>query len=119
MAFPSQAQVEIIVNQIPDNTPSGDTIFIVGSFNQWNPDDHRYFLSPRKDGTLGLVFEIEAAYFEYKFHRGNWSSVEGSELGEPMANRPFIQQGEGLNTQTVQIKSWEDLERYKITVQAL
>jgi len=119
VVIPAQAQVELIVNQIPENTPAADTIFIVGSFNQWNPSDHRHYLSPRKDGTLGLVFEVEENYFEFKFHRGDWNSVEGSELGEPMANRPFIREGAGLTSQTLQIKSWEDQERYKITVQAL
>jgi hypothetical protein len=40
-----------ILNQIPENTPKDATIYIVGNFNNWKPNDERYKLQKQSDGT--------------------------------------------------------------------
>ncbi len=114
----AHGQTTIVLTQIPANTPVQDTIFIAGSFNNWNPADPAYALSKNSAGVLSITLHTQLEYFEYKFTRGGWESVEGGEFGKAIANRSFF------NTQApslieTRIKSWEDLEAVKIVLNRL
>ncbi|MEP2026774.1 MAG: helix-turn-helix domain-containing protein [Reichenbachiella sp.] len=112
-------QIEIVVEKVPFNTPKHDTIFIVGSFNNWNPLDHSYFLTPRADGSYYIKFNLEGSQIEYKFTRGSWSNVEGGNDGSPLANRILNKDKDGKAIDMVKIKSWEDLETYLIVLSSI
>ena len=82
------SQLSLIVTSVPTTTPAEDHIFVVGSFNDWNPADSVYKLTRRPDGThyIRLPFRGD---FDYKFTRGSWKKVEGSYNGEAIDNREF------------------------------
>jgi hypothetical protein len=50
------AQLTIIVDQIPANTPAGAEVFIAGNFQNWNPGDQAYKLIENGNGDLEITF---------------------------------------------------------------
>ncbi len=100
------AQVTIIINELPENTPANDPIHIGGSFNGWQPGDENYQLEAI-EGQFQIQLEVSSA-FEYKFTRGDWNTVEGGPEGEEISNRtwnPSVDE----DTVYVEIASWKDL----------
>lgn len=104
----AQAQVTLMVNAIPANTPATDDIYVAGSFQGWNPGSaaHRlthdtlqniHFL------TLGGV----SSNIEFKFTRGDWTRVESDANGNFVPNR--IHNTSAGDTLLLQIEGWEDL----------
>ncbi len=61
----------------------GDTLYIAGSFNGWNPRDPHF--SFREGGFLQI--NLPAGSYEYKITRGSWGKVECKTDGSGMANR--------------------------------
>jgi len=70
------------------NTPAShkDTIYIAGSFNNWNPSNENFRSLP---GGKGYVFKLDLSpgYYEYKLTRGGWGKVETSADGKDIQNR--------------------------------
>lgn len=64
-----------------------DKIFIAGSFNNWIPGDQNYQLLPLDAQNLYIDLKVGAGRYQFKFTRGNWSTVEGSETGLDISNR--------------------------------
>lgn len=104
-----QAQLTIVLEQLPVNTPHDATLFLVGDFNDWNPGDPTYLFKFDEYGTRYVVLPQPPDSFEYKITRGNWASVEGRSNGRHRPNRRWIKQ-EQPETIYIQIQSWEDLE---------
>lgn len=101
------AQVTIIVNSVPDNTPESDPIHVAGNFNDWNPSDTNYVLEKQSDGSFKIEIPVGTGVLKYKFTRGTWESVEGDANGDEISDRTFTYgNGESI---TVQILSWKDL----------
>ncbi|WP_175420122.1 glucodextranase DOMON-like domain-containing protein [Marinitoga sp. 1154] len=92
---------------LPENTPEGENIYIVGSFNDWNPKDDNYLL--KRNGNIGtVVLNVEKdTEIEYKYTRGNWGTVEKDENGEEIENRKVIAD----ETKTIKdvVGSWADV----------
>jgi len=105
---PIFAQLTINVSVIPDNTPEGDHIYLAGNFNGWDPGHSDYILTNNGDGTYQITFTPAIGTLEYKFTRGNWTSVEGDAQGGEIGNRTLIYTG---NPQTVDVSilSWKDI----------
>lgn len=105
------AQLVLVVDGIPPNTPDTDSIYVVGSFNDWTPGDVNYILHKQKNGTysIRMPFKVD---FEYKFTRGAWESVEASFNGEAINNRVFKLAEASSDTVIAGIVSWEDLPPY-------
>lgn len=101
------AQVTLVLTSLPENTTSKDSIFVAGTFNNWNPSESR--MIPDSDGNYIFTVPEGIGKVEFKFTRGSWNSVEGNEKGGLMPNRSFEFTG---NPQTLYltIASWEDLE---------
>lgn len=99
------AQVTIIVTSIPQNTPSGDNIYIAGNFNGWNPGDPAYMLAENGQGFPQIILTGTGG-IEFKFTRGSWETVEGNENGQYLPNRTFT--FGAADTLELQILSWED-----------
>lgn len=92
---------------LPTNTPTDENVYIVGSFNDWNPDDENYILS--RDGNTGTVtLTVEkGTEIEYKYTRGDWGTVEKDENGGEIANRKVTADENKVIED--EVKSWADI----------
>lgn len=85
----AHAQLVIRIDEVPVGTTASDTIYVAGSFNDWNPAAPAYQL--RKDGrgyTITLPADIQGL-IEFKFTLGAWERVETDARGGDVANRTF------------------------------
>lgn len=109
LATSANAQLTMILKQIPDHTPPEDSLFITGSFNEWNPKDVNYvFTKDSSSQQHVFTFPILPATFSYKITRGNWKTVEGSKVGQSIVDREFVPNKE-QDTIYLKILSWEDM----------
>jgi AraC-like DNA-binding protein len=101
----------IIVEKIPDNTPFDASIFVSGSFNDWKENDINYKLNKLEDGTYAIkIPKTQHDTIWYKFHRGNWQSVESRKNGRTLYNRILIwDQSKKSTTAVCEILAWEDI----------
>lgn len=98
------AQVNISVS-VPANTPAGDSLYIAGNFNNWNPKSAAHRLS--LDGNVyKITLTAGSGTAEFKFTRGSWATVEGTAAGNMIPNRTFTYSA-GLNL-NLSIAGWED-----------
>ncbi len=100
------AQLTIKINSIPVNTPTNDSIYIAGNFNNWNPGAPNYILKKQVDGTRQIIINPPIGTVEFKFTRGNWDKTEGTAQGGQRANRTFQYNGQP-QTVEVTIAGWE------------
>lgn len=100
------AEVTVIVNAVPANTPTGSSIYIAGNFNGWDPGNAAQLLTTNTNGKLQVLVSGSGS-MEFKFTRGTWATVEGSETGGFLPNRTFT--FGTTDTLYVTILSWEDL----------
>lgn len=97
------------ITQLPASTPSDAALYVTGNFNDWRTDDPDYRLRLQPDSTFEVRVPLSIDTLEYKFTRGNWSSVEGRASGRARFNRRLIaDQWDGEAVQ-VSIASWEDI----------
>ncbi|SHE85374.1 pullulanase /alpha-amylase [Marinitoga hydrogenitolerans DSM 16785] len=92
---------------LPENTPQNENIYIVGSFNDWNPGDENYLL--KRNGNIGtVVLNVEKdTEIEYKYTRGNWGTVEKDENDEEIENRKVLADENKIIEDVV--ASWADI----------
>ncbi|QQS50358.1 MAG: helix-turn-helix domain-containing protein [Bacteroidota bacterium] len=103
----AQNKVSILIEALPRTTPVEDTLYICGSFNDWNVKDANYVLHRQLDGKYAVSLQLDTNWFEYKFSRGSWLKIETNEKNEYLPNRVYsIEQG-GLVL--VRIQNWQDL----------
>lgn len=79
--------IKVSLMDIPKNTPPDAPIYIAGNFNGWIPGDTRYLFEKDVNGIYTVEIPAYWPVLEYKFTRGNWSTVEGSAYGRPRADR--------------------------------
>jgi len=104
----ASAQLTIIVDKIPNNTPGNDAIYIAGDFQGWNPGDASYILT--KDTSLNryqITLAAGTGDILFKFTRGSWPKVESNANGTAIPNRSYS--GAEGDTIYLQILGWEDL----------
>ena len=103
-----QGQVTFVIESLPNTTPEEDSIFICGTFNNWNLHDKHYMLHPQLNGNYSVTLPADTGTIEFKFVRGgNWMKVETNELNEYRPNRVFTY-GNG-EIVSVKILNWQDL----------
>ena len=103
------AQLTIIVDEIPNNTPANDPIHIAGDFQGWDPGSASHILT--KDTFLNIhhiTLPVGIGDILFKFTRGNWSKVESDENGQFIPNRSYSPAP--IDTIYLQILGWEDLD---------
>lgn len=105
-----RAQLTVIVEQSPEYTPREDTLYLVGSFNDWDPGDHNFQFTRTAEGQWQYDFLTPMPNFEYKITRGSWKKVEGGSLAEPIANRAYQNNDQLKDTLRINIAGWEDLK---------
>lgn len=107
VSFGASAQLTVVINSYPEDTPFADDIYIAGNFNAWNPGNPDYILDPQPDGTRLLTFSPAAGTLAFKFTRGDWGTVEGNEFGGFLPDRNYTYAG-GIDTVYFDILTWED-----------
>ncbi|MDJ1470874.1 hypothetical protein [Xanthocytophaga flava] len=92
---------------VPKTTPDGDRIFVAANFNNWNPHDMRYEMRWIRNWTYTINLPRKRSHIEYKFTRGDWSTVETDNYGNPLENRRFTYGN--MDTLRLDVQAWEDL----------
>ena len=96
---------------VPDYTTSGDTIFIAGDFQGWNPGGTP--MTPQEDGRWSITLEFEdGASLQYKYTRGSWEAVEKDAGCGEIANRTLTidYTGSGMQEVSDAVEKWRDLD---------
>lgn len=101
------AQVTFIIDDLPNTTPEKDTLYICGTFNNWQVKDKDFMLHKQLDGRYAISMPDTLQFFEYKFTRGSWLKVETNSINEHLSNR--IQAKKGPQKVHIQIENWQDL----------
>ena len=93
---------------VPAATPPGDTVFIAGDFQGWNPGSLPHALAREPDGRWSITLDLVASSpIQFKFTRGSWARVEKGPNGEEIANRTLMPQAGATYEFTV--ARWADL----------
>ncbi|MFN0214341.1 MAG: alpha/beta hydrolase-fold protein [Saprospiraceae bacterium] len=106
--FVAHAQLTLNVTAIPFNTPPNANIHVAGTFNNWNPGDATKILTPNGTGQYTITLFPPVGTVEFKFTRGNWTTVEGNASGGQLPNRITSYNGQP-KTLNLTILTWEDL----------
>lgn len=104
----SSAQVTILLEGIPKNTPETTSIYIAGDFQNWDPGSEAHRLVYNKESNnYFITLPTELEKIQFKITRGEWESVESDASGNDIANRVY--QAEDGDTLKIHIQSWKDL----------
>ncbi|MDQ2770231.1 MAG: alpha/beta hydrolase-fold protein [Bacteroidota bacterium] len=104
----AQAQVTFKITAVPANTPATATLYIAGTFNNWNPGSPAHALTHNADGSYEITLPAATGTMEYKFTRGAWAAVETNAANGSVPNRSYTF-GSGPATVNCQVLNWEDL----------
>ena len=99
------AQVTIIVDEIPEDTPKDASIFISGGFEDWTGGQDQYKLKQKGDTYQITLPTSENLLF--KFTQGSWQSAECNSKGEAIDNRNYVFDTSN-DTIHVQIQGWSN-----------
>jgi hypothetical protein len=96
---PAQAQapkaanapaLTIILTRTPTDTPADATIYVAGSFNNWQTADPAYRLTADWRGLYSIILPASVrGHVEFKFTLGSWDSVELDAKDAETPNRSF------------------------------
>lgn len=104
--FYTIGQVKIVIAELPANTPANDSVYIAGDFNNWDPGNTAYRMVKNAQGKFEISLNL-SGNIAFKFTRGSWNSVEGSQNGGEIANRTAnVKAGDSL---ALKVLSWKDL----------
>lgn len=100
----------ITITQTPTYyTPLLDTIFIAGTFNNWNAGDKNYMLTKKANNTWQITLTQPAGTaIEYKFTRGTWASGETKADGSFQPNRKYTFTNTSAS-RNITIGNWQDM----------
>lgn len=104
----AQAQVTFVIENLPATTPAGDSLYISGSFNGWDPGSPEYVMhkNGQEQWTITLPPQSAGTVIQYKFTRGSWATVEKGAAGEEIPNRVFTFGND--TTIYITIHNWAD-----------
>lgn len=66
---------------------SNDSIYIAGSFNNWDPGNEKYRLLKMNGNFSASIQGLETGIYSFKFTRGSWSKTESDSSGKDIGNR--------------------------------
>lgn len=106
----TEAQITVIIDSVPPTTPEGDTIYIAGDFQGWDPGHPEYVLDQLETGVYTITLDSleEGQTYNYKFTRGSWETVEKGANGDEIENRTFLFGRDVVKNHTIQ--RWSSLE---------
>lgn len=86
---------------------TGDSIYVAGNFNGWNPAAEKYRLLPEGKNVATVRFRVPTAgLIEFKLTRGSWSKTETTENGADIENR--VIKIDSDTSLTLTINGWKD-----------
>lgn len=97
----------IQIEDLPDNTPLNEPVYITGNFNGWEPGDPTYQINRNPEGGGYIEIPRGIGHLEFKFTRGSWNSEEVDSCGNIIPNR-YISNFE-LENVRVQVHQWKDI----------
>lgn len=109
LALGSHAQTTVRLTGVPPSTPATATLYVAGSFNNWNPSSAAHALTRTSAGTYELILPpAVTGSIEFKFTRGTWASVESDAQNNDIGNRRYTV-GTAPATVNSQVANWKDL----------
>ena len=99
----------IKIKSLPSNTPPSDQIYISGNFNNWDPGDPAYQMSMNADSVYEIRLPRGIGEVQYKFTRGDWSTVEKDICGYEISNRTSLFGKDEIVE--AEVLSWNDLPK--------
>ncbi|MCA9312440.1 MAG: hypothetical protein KDA21_14600 [Phycisphaerales bacterium] len=100
--------------EVPASTPPGDTIYIAGDFQGWNPGSAAHALTELPDGRWEITLSLpDGVAVQYKFTRGDWGRVEKGPSGEEIPNRVHVPSG--IEVVDHVVHNWADIVPSTIT----
>ncbi|WP_053070242.1 alpha-amylase family glycosyl hydrolase [Alkalihalobacillus pseudalcaliphilus] len=101
---------------LPETTPDGEEIYLVGEFNNWNEADPEMVMEQIDDDTYEKTIEGRAfEMVEFKFTRGDWSKREQNSEGQDLVgdrqtqNRVYTFEEEEKVEELI-VEKWSDIE---------
>lgn len=98
-----------------------DSIYVAGTFNNWDTTASPvYLMKPHGEKEKSITLIIKAGPVKYKFHRGNWRTVEKQLNGSEVADREITIRKDTVLRDIVQ--SWMDqffIDKWQILSQPL
>ncbi|MEO6549519.1 MAG: alpha/beta hydrolase-fold protein [Ferruginibacter sp.] len=88
------------------STHIGESVYVAGSFNGWNPATNTQRQPKRKEPSFIQLDNIVAGEYQFKFTRGSWQTVECKANGEDADNRIIKIASDTIIS--VSISSWKD-----------
>ena len=107
IGFNAFAQVTILVEELPKETPENASIFISGNFEGWTGGNKKYQLNKKND-TYSITLPKQPEAILFKFTQGSWASVECDKNGLALDNRTY-KFTETADTLRVKIAGWDNL----------
>ncbi|MDQ2964980.1 MAG: hypothetical protein M3R57_03955 [Chloroflexota bacterium] len=97
---------------LPASTPPGDTVFIAGDFQGWNPGATPMTKLDATTWSIRLPF-TEGDPPQYKYTRGTWDAVEKDAGCGEIANRTFDVSYGADGTQQIAdtVEKWRDADQ--------
>lgn len=107
-ATPACAQATLLLTA-PASTPTGATIYVAGTFNQWNPAAADLRLTRQADGRYAITLPTDVrGAIAFKFTLGSWDAAEQDSTGHDAPNRNFTVPATGAATYSGSVPRWRD-----------
>ncbi|MGC4036666.1 MAG: alpha/beta hydrolase-fold protein [Chitinophagaceae bacterium] len=101
----AQHKVTVRIGSLPPHHAAGSDIFIVGTFNGWNPNDVNYRFQHTSTG-YEIHLSLADGDYEYKVTRGGWNKVECKKDGSAIDNHLLKVTTD--TSLTLDIEEWSD-----------
>lgn len=108
LAFILNAQhtIRVVIKYLPSSHTIGSSVYIAGSFNNWNPQNEQFKFQQDEKGNYFIILKLTPGSYEYKLTRGGWDKVECTKNGTGIANR--ILKVDADARVEINIEGWQD-----------
>jgi len=112
--LPPSKYFNLLVTDVPQNTPVDATLYLCGSFNGWQYGDEAYRLEQNSDGSYSINISSASDTVHYLINRGSALATECNIDGSPRQYRQVVYPNpkNGLyttNEELLAISAWHDL----------
>ncbi|WP_338732762.1 TIM-barrel domain-containing protein [Mangrovimonas cancribranchiae] len=101
------AQVTVVVEDLPEQTLNDASIFISGDFEGWSGGSAAYQLQ-NTNGHYSITLPKQKGSINFKFTQGSWETVESDEKGSAIDNHSYTFENPN-DTLKLSIKGWTHL----------
>jgi len=106
---PARAQATLRLTRVPAPTPAGATIYVAGTFNNWDPGALAWRLTAQPGGAWAITLPATVrGPIEFKFTLGSWETGETDSAGHDAPNRLFTVPDTGAATYSGAVAGWRN-----------